>query len=325
MRTLVRAMWALRRTGLPDAARRLGLVGLLNPKLERALELRAGTPGPLLHNRLRQKRQHGKDGPSAGQGLRIGYWMSCGYNYVLPEVGEATVRVLGRLGMMVEPLENCCCGLAAYSYGDLDAARQLARDNLRRVGDLERFDYIVSECGSCSGHLKEYGELLQDDPEWRDAAERLQRKVRSFSELVAASPEFYRRLTACGDEGLAAGAERGSTVVTYHEPCHLGPRYQGVTAQPREILGSLPGVTFREAAEAASCCGSAGSYSVTHPEISAAIIDRKMGFVADTGASVVATECPTCMMQLALGVARSGADIEVLNMSQLCDRALADR
>lgn len=345
MRTLVRAIWALRRTGLPDAARRLGLVGLLNPKLERALELRAGTPGPLLHSRLRKRQRLSQavpdrqqpaapGGRSAGvpaAGIpRAGYWMSCGYNYVLPEVGESTVRVLERLGMDVQPLDNCCCGLAAYSYGDLEAARRLARDNLRRLGDLERFDVIVSECGSCSGHLKEYGELLRDDAEWYEKAERLQQKVRSFSELVAATPEFARQVAAGHEElGVPQGAVgvRGvsdprGTVVTYHEPCHLGRRYQGVVEQPRQILGSLPGVTFREAAEAASCCGSAGSYGVVHPETSAAIIDRKMGFIAATGASIIATECPTCMMQLSLGVARSGADTQVLNMSQLCDRAL---
>jgi glycolate oxidase iron-sulfur subunit len=205
MRALVRVIWALRRTGLPDAAARLGLVGLLNPKLERALELRAGTPGPLLHSRLR-RRQRVQDPVPPGEagaagGLRVGYWMSCGYDYVLPEVGEATVRVLERLGMEVEPLDNCCCGLAAYTYGDLESARRLARENLRRLGDIERYDVIVSECGSCSGHLKEYGELLADDPECRDQAERLQRKVRSFSEFVAATPDYVERLALGGDEG----------------------------------------------------------------------------------------------------------------------------
>ena len=354
MRALVRIIWALRRTGLPDAACRLGLVGLLNPKLERALELRAGTPGPLLHSRLRKRPRPYAGGRSAASEpskmddrydvderpdaaghpkshrLRVGYWMSCGYDYVLPDVGEATVRVLGRLDMDVEPLDNCCCGLSAYSYGDLEAARRLARDNLRRIGDLEHYDVIVSECGSCSGHLKEYGELLQDDPEWRDKAERLQSKVRSFSELVATSPEFFQRSDAVkGDENEAGQEEHGSgpspTVVTYHEPCHLGRRYQDVTEQPRTVLSSLPGTVFREAAEASSCCGSAGSYGVIHPETSGRIIDRKMEYIAETGASVVVTECPTCMMQLALGVSRAGSDMEVLNISQLCDQALAPR
>ncbi len=144
-------------------AARLGLVGLLNPW--RGLSNCA--PAPPDHccttdcARARGSSGDRPAGAPAADGLRVGYWMSCGYNYVLPEVGEATVRVLERLGMKVEVLDNCCCGLAAYTYGDLEAARRLARDNLQRVGDLDRYDVIVSECGSCSGHLKEYGELLE--------------------------------------------------------------------------------------------------------------------------------------------------------------------
>jgi glycolate dehydrogenase iron-sulfur subunit len=321
MRALVRSIWALRRIGLADAANKIGLVGLLNPKLERALDLRAGTPGPLLHDRLAKR-------PSQPSGKRplVGYWMSCGYNYVLPEVGEATVRVLERMGMDVEVLNNCCCGLAAHGYGDREAAERLARENLRRLGNLERFDAIVSECGSCSGHLKDYPELLAGDPHWAEAASRLEEKVRSFSEFVIERGDLELLLHGEPSPRDAAelvprdlGAE--PTVVTYHEPCHLGRRYQNVVDQPRQILESLPGFEFREAAESDSCCGAAGTYGVLHPETSAAIIERKLGFIGATGASVVATECPSCMIQLAFGAERTGLEAEVLNVSQLCDRA----
>jgi glycolate oxidase iron-sulfur subunit len=309
MRALVRSIWALRKTGLADAARRIGLVGLLNPKLERALDLRAGTPGPLLSDRLAKR-----PSPASDDRPRVGYWMSCGYNYVLPEVGEATVRVLERMGMDVEVLDNCCCGLAAYGYGDREAAERLARENLRRLGDLERFDAIVSECGSCSGHLKEYPKILADDPRWSEQASRLKDKVRSFSEFVV-ERGGVPAMVAAGD------AAAPPTIVTYHDPCHLGRRYQNVVDQPRQILESLPGLEFREAAESDSCCGAAGTYGVLHPETSAAIIDRKMGFIGATGASIVATECPSCMMQLAFGARQAGLEAEVLNVSQLCDRA----
>jgi glycolate oxidase iron-sulfur subunit len=340
MRPLVRATWSLRRTRLVGASRRLGLVGVLNAKLERALDMRDEAPGRLLRDRLRDRRagiSTGRRGgsaaastpataaPGAGRerstavvrpagGLRVGYWMSCGYNYVLPEVGEATVRVLENLGARVEVLDNCCCGLAAYGYGDLDGARSLARINLELLGDLSRFDVVVSECGSCSGHLKEYPELLDDDPEFSRRAVRLVEKVRSFSEFVVkvGGAEHLRNGT-----GLAAA-------VTYHDPCHLGSRYQGVVAQPRELLQAVPGVTFRELTEADSCCGAAGTYGLLHPETSAAIIDRKMGHVRRTGAAILATECPSCMLQLRLGVRRAGLDVTVLNVSQVCDLALGD-
>jgi glycolate oxidase iron-sulfur subunit len=339
MRGLVRFVWAFRKTGLVEAARRIGLVGLLNPKLERALELGAGKPGALLTSRLARRKTDGNGRPV------VGYWISCGYNYVLPEVGESTVRVLERMGYAVEVLDNCCCGLAAYGYGDLEGAALLARENVRRLGDVSRFEAIVSECGSCSGHLKEYAHVLADDPEWKERAEALQAKVRSFSEFVVEDGGLEELLTAgvggaetsgaitagrdaATDAAAAAVAESaapppGATVVTYHDPCHLGRRYQNVVSQPRQILQSLPGVDFREMAESDSCCGAAGTYAVLHPETSGAIIDRKTGFARATGASVIATECPSCMMQLRYGAHRAGLPVEVVNVSQLCDRALA--
>lgn len=319
MRGLVRSVWALRKTGLADAARRVGLIGLLNPKLERALELRAGTPGPLLSTRLAKRETGSRDGRPL-----VGYWMSCGYNYVLPEVGEATVRVLERLGMAVEVLDNCCCGLAAHGYGDREAAAKLARENLRRLGDLDRFEAIVSECGSCSGHLKEYPEVLADDPEWAARAARLKEKTRSFSEFVVERGGLAPLLAdepggAAGAGASATTAEAVQTVVTYHDPCHLGRRYQNVVDQPRQLLRSLPGIDFREATESDACCGAAGTYGVLHPATSAAIIERKMGFVSSTGASVIVTECPSCMMQLDFGAKRAGLDVSVKNISQMCD------
>ena len=181
-------------------------------------------------------------------------------------------------------------------------------------GDLERFDAIVSECGSCSGHLKEYAELLADDPEWAERAALLTEKMRSFSEFVQehgglAATAARRRARPPSRPGAAP--RRSRIVITYHDPCHLGKRYQNVTAQPRQILRSLEGYEFREAAESDSCCGAAGTYGVLHPETSAAIIDRKTGFIKDTGATVVATECPSCMMQLAYGLKRAGIEAEV--------------
>ncbi len=96
-----------------------------------------------------------------------------------------------------------------------------------------------------------------------------------------------------------------------------------MVSQPREILRSLPGIDFREMDESDSCCGAAGTYGVLHPETAAAIIDRKTGFVRATGASVIATECPACMMQLSYGVRRAGLPVDVVNISQLCDNASA--
>jgi glycolate oxidase iron-sulfur subunit len=257
----------------------------------------------------------------------VGYWISCGYNYMLPEVGEATVDVLRRrTGASVEILGNSCCGLPAYGYGDLAGARSIARRNIEALGDLSRFDVVVSECGSCSGHLKEYPELLAADREFAVRSRRLAAKVRSFSEFLvemgvsgsrtpeAALPGPTER--TAGDVALDGPVGR-PLVVTFHEPCHLGGRFQGVVRQPRDLLRALPGVEFRELRDADSCCGAAGSYNMVNPAVSGAILSRKMENVAATGADVLVTECPSCMLQLSLGAKRAGSNVRVVGISEL--------
>lgn len=304
MSWLIGSLWWGRRLGLAGLAQRLGILRMLNPKLEKAMEIRDEVPTSFLRSRL-AKRQ-----PSArtGTGLVVGYWISCGYNYMLPEVGEATVEVLEKNGIRVEVLSNACCGMPVYGYGDVEGARLLARRNLDALGDLRHYDYIVSDCGSCSGHLKEYAHLLAADARYAERAAEFVGKVRAFSELV-----HHLGLEACEGEVPA--------VVTYHDPCHLGPRYQNVVRQPRELIKAIRGVDFRELREADWCCGAAGSYNFMHNEISMKIMDRKVDNVEQSGADIVATECPACMMQLALGVKRHGLDTRVLSVSQLMCQA----
>ena len=228
-----------------DAARRCGLVGLAQSQGREGAGLRGGEPGPLLQHPARRS-VAGPEAEPAGASSRPRWATGCPGAHLRASRGRrGHAAGAGAHWVRRGAARQLLLRLAAHSYGDMEAARQLARDNLRRIGDVERFDVIVSECGSCSGHLKDYGELLMDDPEWRDKAERLQGKVRSFSELMAATPAFSERLAAHRDAPLAAGrgganaagaerrSESGRTVVTYHEPCHLGRRYQDVTEQPR--------------------------------------------------------------------------------------------
>ena len=160
---------------------------------------------------------------------------------------------------------------------------------------------------------------------WRDGGSRRRWGDRVWRQDPAAAEPLGAAEPGRAESAEADAAGQEPVVITYHEPCHLGRRYQDVTAQPRQILRSLKGYEFREAAESDSCCGAAGTYGVLHPETSAAIIDRKTGFIKDTGATVVATECPSCMMQLAYGLKQAGVDAEVLNISQLCDQELRTR
>ncbi len=318
MRLVIRAAWTARRLGLDSLAARAGLLDMINPKLRNALEIKEDVPARFLRDRAadtglgRPSARTVERGPAP---LRVGYWISCGYNYMLPEVGEATLEALRQIGASVEILGNACCGLPVYGYGDRDGARSLARRNIELLGDLSRFDAVVSECGSCSGHLKEYPDLLADDPEFSVRAHRLAAMTRSFSEFV--DPLLARTADLAPPPAAPDGDPDRPLVVTYHEPCHLGARYQGVVTQPRRILKSLPGVEYRELPEADSCCGAAGSFNVLHPEVAGGILARKMERVAAIGADVLVTECPACLLQLGLGVRRAGLPVRVAGISEL--------
>jgi len=294
-----------KRSGLADLADWAGLLAAADTRIATAHQIVESMPS----GTFRQRTRNGLPDVTKAR-YRVGYFVSCGFNFQFPEVAEATLRVLARYGCAVSVLANTCCGRPAHAYGDIEAARAIARRNVERLTPALALDAIVSECGSCSTFLKEYGQLLKDEPEVAEKATALSQKVRSFSEF----------LVATGDEG-AFGALAGA--VTYHDPCHLSNRFAKITAQPRSLLQSIPGLAYKELPEADWCCGAAGSYTFLHQPEATGILDRKIGNVEKTGASIVATECPACMMHLAYGVRRRGLPIQVRHISQLLDQAAA--
>jgi len=296
------ALWA-KRHGLAAAAEKAGLLGSPDSRLSVANRVMPRMEAPPF---LREDKTQV---PRPEKVLhRVGYFASCGLSFQFPEVVGATLRVLARNGCEITLLDNTCCGRPAHSYGDLDAARDIARKNLDRMAGAMGLDAIVSECGSCSTFLKEYGELLKDDPRYAGKAEALSKKVRSFSEF----------LVATGDpDGL--GTLSGT--VTYHDPCHLSNRFGKITAQPRKLLKAVPGLIYKELPEADWCCGAAGSYTFMHHAEAKGVLDRKMANVVKTQAQVLATECPACMMHLAYGARSAGLTVTVRHLSQILDDA----
>jgi glycolate oxidase iron-sulfur subunit len=296
------ALWA-KRHGLAAAADKAGLLGALDPRLSVANRVLPPMKAPPY---LREAKTQL---PKPKKVLhRVGYFASCGISFQYPEVVGATHRVLARNGCEITLLDNTCCGRPAQAYGDLDAARDIARKNLDRMASAMHLDAILSECGSCSTFLKEYAELLKDDPIYAEKAEALSKKVRSFSEFLVA---------AGSTEEL--GALSGT--VTYHDPCHLSNRFGKITAQPRQLLKAVPGLTYKELPEADWCCGAAGSYTFMHHDEAKGVLDRKMANVGKTGAQMLATECPACMMHLDYGARSAGLDVRVRHLSQILDEA----
>ena len=297
-------LWA-KRHGLATMAEKTGILNLVDKRLAVANQVVPPmTAKPFLRG------EHAQVPTPDKVKHRVGYFASCGFSFQFPEVVEATLRVLARNGCAITVLDNTCCGRPAHSYGDLDAARDIAKKNVDRLAGAMGLDAIVSECGSCSTHLKDYGHLLKDDPAYAKKAAALSKKVQSFS-------EFLVGVGANGGLGTLSGT------ITYHDPCHLSNRFAKITAQPRELLKSVPGMTYKEMPEADWCCGAAGSYTFLHHPEATGVLDRKMGNVEKTGADTLATECPACMMHLSYGARKKGLPIQVRHVSQILDQAYA--
>ncbi|MHB0885683.1 MAG: (Fe-S)-binding protein [Bacillota bacterium] len=233
---------------------------------------------------------------------RVAYFIGCATNRLNHAPGVATIEVLQRNRVTVEVPEAVCCGLPALSYGDRETARQMARANLDRFADLD-VEAVVSDCGSCTSSLSEYGELLADDLEYGEKAKAFSAKVRDISQYLV-------------EIGFDRPRGEVKTSVTYHDPCHLC-RYLKVTAEPRAVLKSIPGVDFREMKEADACCGAAGSYMLTHPRLSEEILGRKVAHAAETKAEVLATSCPACQLNLSYGLKKQAVPARVVHAVEL--------
>lgn len=223
---------------------------------------------------------------------RVAYFVGCAGNLIFPEIGEAVVGLLNHHGVeVVIPKSQMCCGTPIFNSGDFAGAAYFARQNLRAFEDL-RVDAIITACGSCGlTWRQEWRELLGIDvPE-------------SISSRVYDIAEF---LTDCLEVSALDAVTEQNLRLTYHDPCHL-VRGMRVGAQPRKLLSSLPGVELVEMSEADKCCGGGGAFSLYHPDLSRAIGSRKAECMVKTEADVIATGCPSCIMQLdeMLHVARS--------------------
>src|SRR5581483_10036542 len=240
---------------------------------------------------------------------RVALFQGCVMRAAFAGTNAATARVFARNGIeVVVPERQTCCGALHAHAGARGDARELAK---RNVAALERLDvdaFVVNAAG-CGAHLKEYGWLLKDDPAWRERALRFAARVRDASE----------HLTAVG---LVArpGALRARAV--YDDPCHL-LHGQRVKDQPRALLAAIPGLELLPLVEADMCCGSAGTYNVTQPELSRALLERKVGHVRASGANMVVTANPGCQMQIAAGLRAAGAPVNVVHLMDVLDRAYA--
>jgi glycolate oxidase iron-sulfur subunit len=238
---------------------------------------------------------------------RVAFFASCIMPYTHAETQRATMRVLRRAGCdIVTPVTQGCCGALLVHNGDRDTARALARRNIDAFLDSGVETFVVNAAG-CGSTLKEYGELLVDDPAYAARAEEFAHRVQDVTEFLAARPL---------PEGLGAIPAR----VTYQDSCHLA-HAQRVKEAPRQLLRAVPGVELVEMPNADRCCGSAGIYNVVQREMSTRLLRSKMAEVEEVAPEIIVTANPGCMIQLETGVRRAGLKAEVLHVVDLLDRA----
>ncbi len=242
---------------------------------------------------------------------RVGFFLGCAQSLMFAEESSATVRVLARNGCtVITPKDTVCCGMSAAGYGRQDLVMAQARHNIA-LFEQAQVEVIVTDCATCGSTLKDYGQLLADDPEWAGRANAFSKKVRDVSEFLMSIP-------------LEKPQGRVEARVTYHDPCHLR-RGQGVWKEPRALLKMIDGIEFIEMPEADWCCGSAGSQLITHYETSLKVLARKMDNLTATQAQYIASGCPGCQMQLNVGIRKRGLNVQVVHPIELLDRAYNGR
>ncbi len=247
---------------------------------------------------------------TAGERGRVATLRGCVMEGLFRETNRATERVLGVNGYAIAaaPGQQCCGALHAHA-GDLDNARKLARRNIAAF-EKSGADFIAVNAAGCGAIMKEYGHLLQDDPEWHARASDVGARVRDVSELLA-----------------AAGPRVGGALpirVTYDAPCHL-QHAQRITQAPLSVLAAIPGLELVPLHDSDQCCGSAGIYNLIEPDTSDAVLEPKLANIQNTGAPFVATGNPGCLMQIGAGLIRADIRARSIHPVDLLDASYAAR
>lgn len=299
-RLFSRLMWLYQRTGLQWLARNLGILKLIRMDETEALL-------PRISDRFIVPKGQ-KFAAESQTKHHVALLSGCIMSTAFGEVHEATIRVLQKNNceVIIPPSQGCCGALHVHG-GDLDGGRELARRNIEAFEGMG-VDAIIVNAAGCGSMLKEYGHLLHDDPAWSERAAAFSAKVKDVSEFLASIELNTQDMKPL------------PITITYQEPCHLA-HAQRISAQPRKLLKSIPGLNLVEMNESSLCCGSAGIYNVTQPEMATSLGNRKLDNAEATGAQVVVTANPGCHLQLNGGLQRRGSSMCAKHIVEVLDEA----
>ncbi len=301
LRMAAAGLWVYQKLGLQKLARASGILKLIG----RAGELEQLSPDAEFPTFFSQ---YGKTFAAEGtRRYRVAMLGGCMANVSFARLHEATVRVLQKNGCeVVVPDDQTCCGALHAHAGRRDDARGLARQNITAL--LKgNFDAIITTTSGCGSMLKEYHDLFEHDAAMDEPSRKFSGLVRDINEFLA-SIELNQNLGPI------------NKTVTYQDSCHLA-HGQKIKAPPRKLLRAIPGLTLKEMPLSDVCCGSAGIYNVLQTDMSMAILSKKMENVKRTGAEVIVTANPGCIIQLRAGVCMQGGGQPVKHVVEMLDES----
>jgi glycolate oxidase iron-sulfur subunit len=299
-----RALRLYQELGLQRLLRGSGILKLLPRRLR---ELEAMTP--TVQAQFSENVIAPITAPHGSKRYRVAVLTGCAQDLIFSDINRDTVEVLARNGceVITPPEQNCCGSLHAHN-GEWVMAQQLARKQIDQFPP-EQFDAIITNAAGCGSHLKHYAKLLADDPAYGKRAELWDAKVKDIHEWLDMI-------------GFAKPTRNGQATqtVTYHEACHLC-HGQNISSQPRNILRAVPHLKLVELPESTWCCGSAGIYNIIQPDMAGELLDRKTKHIHSTGAAIVATGNPGCLLQIVNGLQKKGMNIRVAHPISLLAEA----
>jgi glycolate oxidase iron-sulfur subunit len=289
-------------SGLQKLVRTLGILKMFPKPLERMEGLLPALPSRPLRQEIREVT------PAVGvERGTVGFFLGCVMSLVFSDASRATIKLLTLLGYtVITPKNQVCCGAPNMLGGDLDGLKEAAHTNID-IFDGYEVDYIVTDCGGCGAELKKYRHHL----EGYTPAETFSAKVRDVSQILALHAQE-----------LSSLLKPLNRTVTYHDPCHIA-HCQGIRKEPRDLLKLIPGLTYKELESADSCCGSAGTYNIAKPEMSDRILQRKLETVRASGAEVLVTSNPGCLLQLKKGLAEQMPGVRLMHLTEILAESIS--
>jgi len=248
------------------------------------------------------------DIPASASQERVGIFVGCLIDRIFPSVAESMIEVLKskKVGIFI-PEDQVCCGIPAISLGDVGTFKSLIRQNVKAFSG--RVDVLVTGCATCSMVIKRLWPLMVADESAsvKESVYSLSGKLMDIVQFLATRFDYRESKGASHTQGVR---------ITYHDPCHL-KKSLGVWREPRGILKSLSGYEFVEMPESDSCCGFGGSFGLKYGDISERIVERKVTNIIQSGAEIVSTACPGCMLQIAGGLSKSSGNVQVKHIVEL--------